>query len=354
MIKKPTLIVSESICRKNIAKMYSKAIASNTVLRPHFKTHQNITIGEWYREVGISKIAVSSVSMAKMFADQGWTDILIAFPFNPNEIEEIHNLANHTNLGLLVSCIDSAELASTIVKSSLDIYIKIDVGTHRTGFLPDNIGEISKALEYISSNKCLKFRGFVAHAGHTYGSSNHDEIRSIYRIGVGALLKLKKQFSVEFSDIIISWGDTPSCSIINDFEGVDEIRPGNFVFYDLMQHNINVCKPNEIALIVACPVVAKHTDRNEIVIYGGAVHLSKDSILVDGKNVFGLMVRLSNDLSWSFFEDNVYVDRISQEHGVIKVSNEIINELAIGDFIGIVPVHSCLTADLVKDFIFIA
>ncbi len=353
MLKKPTLIVSESICRNNIEKMYSKAFGSGTVIRPHFKTHQNSTIGKWYKEAGVNKITVSSVSMALMFAEQGWDDIFIAFPLNINEIEDIHALSRRIKVGVLVSCPDSAQAIVNHIESKVDVYLKIDVGTYRTGFLPEDIDAISKSIDCISKNKFLCFKGFAAHAGHTYNALSHDEIRSIYRIGIDSLLKLKKHFIKNFPDIIISWGDTPSCSIINNFSDVDEIRPGNFVFYDLMQLNLKVCKPDEIALIIACPVVAKHSDRNEIVIYGGAVHLSKDNITINGKSIFGMLVKLHNDLKWEFFNEPIYVDRISQEHGIIKVNAEVFNNIKIGDFIGIVPVHSCLAVDLIKEFHFI-
>ena len=39
---------------------------------------------------------------------------------------------------------------------------------------------------------------------------------------------------------------------------------------------------------------------------------------------------------------------ISQEHGIIKVSPEYYDSLEVGNLIGILPVHSCMTADLMK------
>ena len=66
-------------------------------------------------------------------------------------------------------------------------------------------------------------------------------------------------------------GDTPAATLCTNFNGVDEIRPGNFVFYDLMQHSLGVCAIEDIAVKMVCPVIAKHVSRNEIVIFGGAV-----------------------------------------------------------------------------------
>jgi len=37
---------------------------------------------------------------------------------------------------------------------------------------------------------------------------------------------------------------------------------------------------------------------------------------------------------------------LSQEHGIIKANAELIEKTKIGDFLEIIPVHSCMTADL--------
>ncbi|MBK8048603.1 MAG: hypothetical protein IPK16_16670 [Anaerolineales bacterium] len=54
------------------------------------------------------------------------------------------------------------------------------------------------------------------------------------------------------------------------------MRPGNFVFYDWTQVQVGSCGFDDVAVVAACPVVGKYPDRHEVVLYGGAVHLSKD------------------------------------------------------------------------------
>ncbi len=353
-VSKPALIINEKICRNNILKMKLKAASSEVAFRPHFKTHQNIIVGSWFKEEGITKIAVSSVSMALKFANKGWDDILIAFPFNVHEAEEINNLASRIKLGLTVSCPESTLLLKKSIKSKVSVYIKIEVGSKRTGFPAGNKEEIAQTINILAESNNLLFKGFMAHAGHTYTASNHDEIRSVYRVNSDVLKKLKKTFSTENSTPIISWGDTPSCSIIPDFEGVDEVRPGNFVYYDLMQLQIGACNQENIAAVVACPVVAKHPERLEVVIYGGAVHFSKENLLCK-TNIpyYGEMVSLNDDGKWKFFDEKYYLRRLSQEHGIIQLPENIFNNVKVGSIVGIAPVHSCLTADLIKDCIFV-
>lgn len=66
-------------------------------------------------------------------------------------------------------------------------------------------------------------------------------------------------------DLLFSIGDTPSCSIAEAFPPpIDEIRPGNFIFYDLFQVSLGACRDEDIAAAVACPVISKHPERQEM------------------------------------------------------------------------------------------
>ncbi len=53
---------------------------------------------------------------------------------------------------------------------------------------------------------------------------------------------------------------------MDDFHGVDEFRPGNFVFYDYMQYLIGSCQLSDIAVCLSAPVIALHEDRGEVVV----------------------------------------------------------------------------------------
>ena len=91
-IQRPTLILNEGRAKRNILNMAQKAKQSGVRLRPHFKTHQTLPIGEWFKKFHIDSITVSSVDMATHFAEE-WGDITIAFPTNIREIAKINALA---------------------------------------------------------------------------------------------------------------------------------------------------------------------------------------------------------------------------------------------------------------------
>lgn len=330
--------------------MSDKASRNQINFRPHFKTHQSAEIGGWYKDLGIASIAVSSVQMAEYFANAGWIDILIAFPVNILEIDKINKLAQKINLHLLLESVETTKFLINNLKFKSGIYLKIDTGYHRTGLSTDDDKNIKEILPLVKNSANLTFTGILTHAGHAYHAGKIEEIFDIHNHSIQQLLSVKKIVSEYFPDCIISVGDTPTCSLATNFSGVDEIRPGNFVFYDVMQYYLGSCNFNQIAVALACPIVARHKSRNEIVIYGGGIHLSKETVYEKkDRKIYGLIVKL-HDKGWDKPLSDTYISILSQEHGIIQTTNENFELFKIGETIGVIPVHSCLTANLMKHY----
>ncbi|MEE9170034.1 MAG: alanine racemase [bacterium] len=349
-ITKPTLLLDQQRALKNIEVMAQKARRNGVRFRPHFKTHQSARIGEWYRELGVEAITVSSVSMATYFAEHGWDDITIAFPVNLLEIDEINKLAGRIKLNLLVESIKAARFLAGNLQAEVQAWIKIDVGYHRTGIPNDDFEAIQSLCVETWKSPPLRFQGILTHAGHTYEAKSKDEIEFIYRSSVAKLNNIRERlYSANFENMEISVGDTPACSIVHDLGDVDEIRPGNFIFYDVMQLGIGSCSEDQIATSVACPVVAKHRERNEILLYGGAIHFSKDYVLDDGTKIYGKISLLGKN-GWGPIVENTYLAKISQEHGTVKTNDHFFDRVNIGDILVVLPVHSCLTANLMGEY----
>ena len=103
---------------------------------------------------------------------------------------------------------------------------------------------------------------------------------------------------------------------------------------------------------MTCPVVAIHKDRNEVVVYGGGVHFSKDRKPhpIHQKDYYGLVANWTEN-GWQLETNNDYIKSLSQEHGILKVSDSSIDHYKVGDIVGIAPIHSCMTANLMKRYL---
>ncbi len=342
LMKEPTLLVDKQKCIANIKMMKAKADKAELIFRPHFKTHQSATIGEWFREEGVEKITVSSVKMAKYFADNGWNDITIAFPTNILELDDINKLAERITLNLLVETLGTARFLESYLNSNVNVFIKIDSGYNRTGIWCEEVTEIEKLVEEISKSEHLTLLGFLTHSGQNYNAADEKQIIANHGQSLRIMSEIKSYFKEKYPHLIASIGDTPGCTLSDELYGIDEIRPGHFVFFDLQQFILGVCHDTDIAAIVACPVVAKHQKRNEIVIYGGGVHLSKEFIPTGEDKLFGSLVKLDEN-GWTQILAGGYLSSLSQEHGIIKVNDDLFKEIDMGEQIGIIPVHSCMT-----------
>ena len=348
MIRFPALFLDPVRSKKNIKKMAAKAQRNNLEFRPHFKTHQSLEVGQWFKDVGVSKITVSSLKMATYFA-QEWDDITVAFPTNILEIETINVLASKIHLNLCVENMEVLLFLEKHLESPVGVFMKIDVGYNRTGVDSDDASLIQDLLSQMSGIPFINFKGFLGHAGHSYQCRSKEAVEAVHQKSKEKIIQLKTKYKAQYPTLILSLGDTPSCSVSEDFEGIDEIRPGNFVFYDLTQNIIGSNELDDVAVAMACPIVAKHPKRNELVIYGGGVHFSKDRVEDPKDGVIFGRVAEKNNLVWGSCLPDVFLKSLSQEHGIVSVPAEKINAYKIGDFLWVLPVHSCMAADLMNE-----
>jgi D-serine deaminase-like pyridoxal phosphate-dependent protein len=352
-IIKPTLLLDRDKAVRNLDRMLSKADTQKIRFRPHFKTHQSTEIGEWFRSAGVNAITVSSVEMAQYFAAAGWDDITIAFPANLRQMDEIRTLSRQVKLSLLVESVEAVEKLGNelAAEPGVDIWIKVDAGAGRTGVGWDAAAELKQVAEAVERFSGLRLRGLLTHAGHTYKVRGKTEICRTYHESVDRMNAARRSLADHgLVNLEISVGDTPASTLCDDPGEVDEIRPGNFIFYDVQQYLAGVCRAEDIAVALACPVVAKHPERSEIVVYGGAIHLSKDYALVDGVPAYGL-VCLPENTGWGAPLPGAFVRGLSQEHGVIRLRPDDLDKIQIGGLVCVLPAHSCLTVQLMRSYL---
>lgn len=353
-IARPTLLIRPEIVRRNIARMVAKAKRNGHLFRPHFKTHQSWEIGRWFRKAGIDRITVSSIEMAEYFAADGWNDILIAFPVNVCEMDRLNQLAKGIQLHLILDHEDALKALQLGMDHPANVWVEVDCGDGRTGIPATNQEDILQLSRSIIETPQLNFGGLITHAGHAYSELRTGNPNQWFNDLVAPLQALRAQFKDQFPDreLCISYGDTPSCSMLNELPGVDEIRPGNFVFFDLMQEYIGSCQVNDVAVAMAVPVVSVR--ENSAVVHGGGVHFAKDR-LEEGlfplahAHHFGWVVEATEE-GWRPLPQH-YLKDLSQEHGEVNYPvHENWPSPQIGDTMLILPVHSCMTADLMMGY----
>lgn len=323
--------------------MVSKANSLNAEFKPHFKTHQSVIIGRWFRDEGITGITVSTPQMAEYFVDDGWNDITIAFPFFRGQIDSVTKLSKKCSLRLFVHDPEDIDFIDYSASESISIMIEVDAGYHRSGLSIKDLPLIERILNKIAGTPNLKFAGFYIHDGDTYKVKDADEVSSVVSRDLNAFKELEKIYP----DAVYCLGDTPSCSLISDLKPATELSPGNLIFYDLMQVQIGSCILNDIGMLVKVPVAQQKPGTNECIIHGGAVHFSKEKISMNGRETFGQPVILQEDGKIEFISGTT-LSALSQGHGTVQGLKELKAAYETDDLreIWVCPVHSCLTANL--------
>lgn len=348
LISKPVMVVDESRCRANIARMAAKARRLGLHFRPHFKTHQSHGIGEWFRDEGVKAITVSSVEMALYFHRKRWKDVTLAIPVNPRESSLFFALSRMTALNLVITQAEALEpMLGHFTESHPGVFIKVDTGYGRAGLHYDDLEGIVNLAAELSATKNVVFKGILAHDGHAYQARTLEEIEHIRAQSNERLARVRNALLAAGFSHFVSAGDTPTCSRSDNWQGIDEIRPGNFAFYDMQQWVAGNCQIVDLAAAVYCPVIATDPIRGKAVLYGGAVHLSKDYVLEKGKVVYGMAFPVvDGEKPWPVDAEDIpfRLSGLSQEHGVISGSPDEIAQLKPGMLVAVFPAHSCLAA----------
>ena len=349
-LTRPTLLLDERQAQMNLKQMAVRASTAVVNFRPHFKTHQSAALSDWFRAQGVTQITVSSLYMARYFADHGWEDITVAVPVNVAAMAEIRALAARIRLGVLVENPTAVPMLAAQCPHPLAVWIEADVGYRRSGVWHEDIARYVELCAAITAVPQFTLAGLLTHAGHSYGAQGVDEITAVHEQSVTRLVAVQSQLAAAgYPALRLSVGDTPTCSVVapEQFTAVDEMRPGNFIFYDLMMTQIGACVSEQIALAVACPIIAFHPERGELLVHGGAVHFSKERLAVNGQVVYGYATSITAEGALTGVDERLTLVGLSQEHGTVRVSDATLFEtLQLGDFILFLPVHACLTADL--------
>lgn len=351
LLEKPRLTLDLDIATRNITRIASKFKTHGVAYRPHFKTHQSAAVGEVFKSLGVAAITVSSLDMAAYFAEHGWEDITLAVPINLGQVDAFAQLAKRITLHGLVDCVESAAALNDALQVKCPVWVKVDVGYGRVGVHWDNEQGVLNLVNWINAADHLSFKGLLTHSGHTYACRGRDEVVACFEEGRQRMLNLKQMLKQDGVDALVSMGDTPSASLADNFEGVDEMRPGNCVFYDLVQQQVGSCHVEDIAVATACPVIGKYKQDLKVVVYGGSVHLSKDAFHLDGQRLFGQLA-LPDQTGWSPVPlADAQVVSCCQEVSTIKVCQAIFDQIKLGQTVYILPAHSCLAAEVYPRYV---
>ena len=332
-IPTPAFLVDRGVAQRNCDRMRDKARSSGVLFRPHVKTHKTVELGRMQHGGGIGPITVSTLAEAELFADAGFRDITYAFPIDPAKLDRAAALARRIErLNVLVDS-DTAFHALESHEYRFDVFLKVDCGYHRAGVDPESPDSARLAMAMARSER-VHFQGLLTHAGHSYNARNVEDIRRIAAAESSSLTRFRASLGVH--GVVRSIGSTPTAAIVERFDDCDEVRPGNYVFFDAFQTRVGSCSREDVAVSVLTTVVGSYPERGALIVDAGALALSKDLGPSHLDPEFGYGVVCDLELR----PLPMRIAALSQEHG--KVESRV--HVPVGTRLRILPNHSCLTA----------
>ncbi|MDP9171329.1 MAG: alanine racemase, partial [Acidobacteriota bacterium] len=326
----PALVIDLDIMDRNLQRAADYCATHNLRLRPHTKTHKSIELARKQLALGAAGLTVAKVSEAEVMLGAETRDLLVAFPvIGEPKLRRLAAVAAITKVTVALDSLLAAEQLSAVAARSgvrLGVLIEVDVGLGRVGVAPDQVVELTGAVARLPN---LDWRGITFYPGHIKDANAeslaalNDTIGGVRRELVGA----------GFEPEIVSGGSTPTLWHSHEIEGLNEIRPGTYIFNDLNTVASGACTLEECAASVLVTVVS-HTRPERMIVDGGSKTFSSDRLSSGGAG-HGRIVEAPGA---SFHKMN-------EEHGFIDLEGAE-RTFKTGEKVRIIPNHICVAVNL--------
>ncbi len=342
----PQVLIEQPRLLANVDRLQSAAAARGLRLRPHAKTHKSPVIARWQLERGAVGVCCAKLGEAEVFAEAGVEDIRLPYPLNPSKAPRLLALMDRARISFIVDHLGVARGWSEVMQRagrSVDVLIKVDVGFHRCGIDPALPGALEFVKE-VSALPGLRFRGLLSHAGHGYNSRSEQDVERVAREEAHTLRTLAnaaRGAGIEVAEVSV--GATPTLRYSLAEDGLTELRPGNYVYYDRSQVGLGAAAITDCALTVLATVVSKPAD-DRIILDSGSKTLTTDRARGwSDPEGFGAVFPQPDATDP---DDTLVVERLSEEHAVVHAASGT-TPLEPGDRVRILPNHSCVVSNMV-------
>lgn len=341
----PSLILDRGVVTRNTTSMGRRMADLGIDLRPHLKTAKSVPVAKLATAGHSGAITVSTLAEAAYFLAHGFEDITYAVCMAPGKLPQAAGLITKgADLKIIVDSNDAARAIAAFVGPQLfKVLIEIDCGDARTGLLP-HAPELIDVAKTIVAAPNAELLGVLTHGGHSYAATDVSGIQKAAREEREAITRAAGRLrEAGMPCPVVSGGSTPTAVHGESYDGITEMRPGVYMFFDLDQLSRQACERDDLALSVLGTVIAHNRHAGQIVTDTGALALSKD--ISANANRPGTGFGEVCDVNTLEALDDLHVARVSQEHGVIPVSDPaIFKRLPIGSRIRVLPNHACITA----------
>ncbi len=297
-------------------------------LRPHVKTHKMRAVTDLLLAEGIRQFKCATIREARMLAEAGATDVLLAYPLVGPALQKLKQLRTEFPAVWFACLIDARLTAQHIsdlfADKPLDVYIDLNVGMNRTGIAPADAPDLYTFCQSLVGIRVVGLHAYDGHIRDTDLTIRAQRADETYALAVGV-----RQVIVDSGGPMLPlvMGGTPSFSMHARQPSIT-LSPGTFVFWDAGYAQTLPDLPFDIAAVLLMRVIS--------VIDAETLCLDLGHKSVAAENPFPRVVFLNQP-------DAVPIGQ-SEEHLLVRVANA--RQHQPGAVWYGIPIHICPTVNL--------
>ncbi|HZS52524.1 MAG TPA: alanine racemase [Bryobacterales bacterium] len=334
-LETPALLIDLDRMEANLCRVAQYAKQHSLRLRPHTKTHKTPAIGRKQIELGAAGLTVAKVGEAEVMLSSGTPDLLVAYPvIGESKLRRLMQVARQTKLTVALDSVEAARELSDAAKSAgvnVAVLVEADVGMHRVGVaVGEDLVALAREVTRLSN---LTLEGVACYPGH---------IRSAKEENKPLLERLARDIERIVQDFrraglplkIVSAGSTPLVFQSHQFPGINEIRPGTYVFNDINCVRSGMATLEDCAVTILTTVVS-NARPGYVIVDGGSKTFSSDHLAGSNEASFGYVIEAPQALFYN----------MNEEHGFLDV-RECGRPFRIGERLRVIPNHVCVAMNL--------
>ncbi len=337
-IRTPALFLHEPVLSANIRSLQHKADQLGYKLRPHIKTHKMASLARRQIDAGAQGLAVATLSEAKVMVEAGFRDIQVANQvIHQNALKAFRSLHEQVTITCAVDSYEGVRRLNRALEGCqkpASVLLEVNTGLNRAGVA--SVDEALALSHSIREQPHVKLTGIMTHGGQSYGA-DHPSVLQVQAAHEKAQMEhIAQALQAEgFKLETVSIGATPLIPYMGTSEMINELRVGNYVFYDRSQVALGTVSRASCALTVLATVISKPTAKRAV-IDAGSKALTTDQ----GAHGQGTLEGFGEIVGKA-----ALVSRVSEEHGVVAF-NPTRTDFRVGELVEIVPNHACPVVNL--------
>jgi D-threonine aldolase len=317
----PALVVDLAILERNIDTLHTFFRQHEAKVRPQVESHRCPAIAHKQLAAGgsVGGICVSTVGQAEVFAEHGFTDILVASEIVPlQKINRLSALARHATMTVAVDQPQNVQDLSNAARThGVTLHVVVEIHTRGNGCGVEPHQPALDLTKRVQQAPHLEFAGLMTREGPT-PTEDPGKLAGESRQWIQKVLDTREMLEkAGFAVRMVSVGGTYNYEIAGAMAGVTEVLAGT---YALMDARYVQSRPQ---FKPAASVMATVTSRPE----------SGTAILDAGQKAVGIDTGLP-------IAQNIHaamVVSLSAEHGRLRLPDDMDSKVALADKIWLTP-----------------